>query len=93
MTYTKLDRDHTSIKIDVDSSSIQSPAITTGSGRVRLAVTTDTHIEFGANPTATVNSLLLPINTVEVFEFRSGEKIACIRHASTNGKLCITPVD
>jgi len=93
MTYTRPDRDHTSIKIDVDSSSAQSTAITTGSGRVRLAVTTDTHIEIGANPTATVNSLLLPINTVEVFEIKSGEKIACIRHGSTNGKLCITPVD
>ena len=91
--YTRIDPDETTYKGDVTNSSVQSSAITTGSGLVRIATTTHAHIKFGSNPTATESDLLMPTNHVEVFSFKSGEKIAFIGHGAGAGEITVTPVD
>ena len=90
---TKIDPDFTPETHTVGNSSAQSGVITTGSGLVRIATTTHCHIKFGANPTATEEDLLIPEHTVEVFAFKSGEKIAFIAHAGGAGEINISAVD
>lgn len=80
-------------KETVGASSVQSD--TKNNGRdytiVRLTATVDTHIEIGANPTATTSSMLLPKGVVEYFKVNSGDKIAHIQ-SSSGGDLYITTV-
>ena len=91
---TSIDPDFTPLVYTVATSSAQSAAIVTGSGIVRIATKgTEAHIAFGANPTATTSSLLMPPNTVEFFKFTSGEKIAFIRSSSSTGDISICAVD
>ena len=90
---TKIDPDFTPETHTVGSSSAQSGVITTGSGLVRIATTTHCHIKFGANPTATEEDLLIPEHHVEVFAFKSGEKIAFIAHGGGAGEINIAVVD
>jgi len=91
--YTKIDPDFTPETHDVGSSSAQSSAIITGSGLVRIATTTHCHIKFGANPTATEEDILLPADHVEVFAFKSGDKIAFLHHGGGSGEINISAVD
>lgn len=91
--YTKIDPDFTPETHDVGSSSAQSGVITTGSGRIRIATTTHCHIKFGANPTATEEDLMLPADHVEIFEFKSGDKVAFIHHGGGSGEINIAAVD
>ena len=93
MTITKIDTDFTPETHDIGSSSAQSSVITTGSGRVRIATTTHCHIKFGSNPTATEEDVMLPANHVEVFSFKSGDKIAFIHHGGGSGEINISAVD
>ncbi len=88
----KIDPDFTAESHNVGSTSAQSSAITTGTGLVRIAVTTGTHIKFGSNPTATAEDILIPENNVQVFSFKSGEKIAFIQ-ASASGVINICALD
>ena len=93
MHITKIDPDFTPETHTVGSSSAQSGVITTGSGLVRIATTTHCHIKFGANPTATEEDLLIPEHHVEVFAFKSGEKISFIAHGGGAGEINISAVD
>jgi len=91
---TNLDPDFTPLVYTVGTSSAQSAVIVTGSGLVRLATKAcEAHVAFGSNPTATTSSVLMPPDHVEIFSFKSGDKIAFIRSASTSGDLSICAVD
>jgi hypothetical protein len=90
---TNLDPDFTPETHTVGSSSVQSGAITTGSGLIRIATTTHCHIVFGANPTATEEGMLLPEHHVEIFSFVSGNKVAFIAHGGGAGEINIASVD
>ena len=92
-TITTIDTDFTPESHTVGSESAQTSAITTGSGLIRIATTTHCHIKFGANPTATEEDLLLPPNHVEIFSFKSGEKVAFISHGGGTGEINISAVD
>jgi len=91
--YTRIDYDFTPESHTVNNSSAQSSVVTTGSGRIRLAATTTCHVKFGSNPTATTNDPLLPADQVEIFEFKSGDKVAFIHHGTGSGKINISAVD
>ena len=93
MTITKIDTDFTPETHDIGASSAQSSVITTGSGRVRIATTTHCHIKFGSNPTATEEDVMLPADHIEVFAFKSGDKIAFIHHGGGSGEINISAVD
>ena len=91
--YTKIDPDFAPETHTVGNTSVQSGVIITGSGRVRIAVTTHAHIKFGKNPTATEEDFLMPTDHVEIFEFKSGDKIAFIGHGAGSGEINIAAVD
>lgn len=93
MHTTRIDPDFAPETHTVGNTSAQSSVIVSGSGLVRIAVTTGVHIKFGSSPTATVEDLLLPQHHVEVFAFVSGEKIAFIHHGSGSGEINIAVVD
>jgi hypothetical protein len=93
INYTRIDPDYVSETHNVGNTSAQSSVIITGSGLVRIATTTSTHVKFGTNPTATTEDVLVPANHVEVFVFKSGEKIAFIRHGGGSGSINISAVD
>lgn len=91
---TTIDTDFTPVVYTVGTSSSQSSAIITGSGLVRIATKAcEAHIKFGANPTATTSDVLIPANWVEIFSFKSGDKIAFIRSSSSTGDISICAVD
>ena len=91
---TTIDTDFTPVVYTVGTSSSQSSAIITGSGLIRIATKAcEAHIKFGANPTATTSDVLIPANWVEIFSFNSGDKVAFIRSASTNGDISICAVN
>jgi len=91
---TSIDPDFTALVYTVGTSSAQSVAIVTGSGLIRIATKAcEAHIKFGANPTATTSDLLIPPDWVEIFAFKSGDKIAFIRSSSSTGDLSIVAVD
>ena len=69
-------------------SSVQSAAI--GGPVVRVVSTTDCHIAFGANPTATATSMLLPAKVPEYFICSPTDKVAAIQDAA-GGNLSVTP--
>ena len=91
---TTIDPDYFSETISIQGeSAVQSSAITTGSGLVRIACTSHCHIKFGANPTATEDDTLMPPDHVEVFRIKSGDKLSLIAHAGGTGELTITAVE
>ena len=90
---TTLDPDTSSGTYTVNNSSAQSGVITTGSGKIRIATTTHAHIKFGANPTATEDDPLMTTDHVEVFSFKSGDKVAFIGHGAGAGEISITAVE
>ena len=92
-TPTNIDPDFTPESHDVGSNSAQSSAIITGSGKIRICTTTHCHIKFGANPTATEEDVMLPPNHVEVFTFKSGDKVAFIHHGGGSGEINISAID
>ena len=90
---TTIDPDTSSGTYSVGNTFAQSSAITTGSGKIRIATTTHAHIKFGANPTATENDPLMPTDHVEIFSFKSGDKVAFIGHGAGSGEISITAVE
>jgi len=90
---TTIDPDFAPETHTVGASSVQSGVITTGSGLIRISTTTHCHIKFGANPTATEEDLMLPSDHVEIFAFKSGEKVAFIHHGGGSGEINICAVD
>ena len=65
------------------STSTQSSAFGSQSEYVRICSNADVHILFGANPTATANSIFIPADEPEIFKISPGEKVAIIT-TSTN---------
>jgi hypothetical protein len=90
---TKIDPDFTPETHNVGSSSAQSGVITTGSGLIRIATTTHCHIRFGTNPSASEEDLMIPADHVEIFAFKSGEKVAFIHHGGGSGEINICAID
>jgi hypothetical protein len=94
MQIIKIDTDFTPETHTLGSSSAQSSAIITGSGIVRIAVRgTHAHIKIGYNPTATEESILMPENTVEYFQIRSGQQVAFIKKGDGNGEINFCAID
>ena len=94
MHIIKIDTDFTPETHDLTETSQQSSAIITGSGIVRIAVRgTHAHIKIGYNPTATEESILLPQDTVEYFQIRSGQQVAFIKHGDGNGEINFCAID
>jgi hypothetical protein len=94
MDIIKIDTDFTPETHDLTETSQQSSAIITGSGIVRIAVRgTHAHIKIGYNPTATEESILLPQDTVEYFQIRSGQQVAFIKHGDGNGEINFCAID
>jgi hypothetical protein len=94
MQIIKIDTDFTPETHDLTETSQQSSAIITGSGIVRIAVRgTHAHIKIGYNPTATEESILLPQDTVEYFQIRSGQQVAFIKHGDGNGEINFCAID
>ena len=90
---TTIDPDFTPETQTLGASSAQSSAIITGSGLIRIAVKgTHAHVAFGSNPTATEENLMLPPDHVEIFAFKSGEKVAFIKTSGT-GEINICAID
>ena len=75
--------------VSVSSSSAQSAAHAATTNVVRLVSTTDCHVAFGSNPTATTSSMYLPANQVEYFLVAASEKVAAIR-ANADGTFYVT---
>lgn len=90
---TTIDPDYFSETHTVGASSAQSSVITTGSGLIRISTTTGVHIRFGSNPSASLEDLLIPEHHVEVFAFKSGQKVAFIHHGGGSGEINIAVVD
>ncbi len=90
---TTIDPDYFSETNTVNSTSAQSSAVTTGSGIIRISVSTRTSVVFGSNPTASVEDCMIPENSVEFFNFKSGDKVAFIHHGGGSGIINITSVD
>jgi hypothetical protein len=94
MDIIKIDADFTPETHTIGAESAQSGAIITGSGIVRIAVRgTHAHIKIGYNPTATEESLLMPENTVEYFQIRSGQQVAFIKTGDGNGEINFAAID
>jgi hypothetical protein len=90
---TTIDPDFAPETHNVGSSSAQSGVIITGSGLIRICTTTHCHIRFGTNPSASEEDLMLPPNHVEIFAFKSGEKVAFIHHGGGSGEINISAID
>lgn len=75
--------------VTISGSSAASPAFTNQTTIVRVVSTTDCHIRFDANPTATTTQMYLPANVVEYFRVNPGHKIAGIQRAA-GGSLYVT---
>lgn len=69
--------------------STQSVAFNAQTTVVRVVATTNCHIRFGANPTATTSNVYLPAGVVEYFRVTPGDKVAAIKNA-TAGSLYVT---
>lgn len=86
--------------VTLSSSSAQSSAIGTantaqpdGYTVVRVAVTVDTWVAVGSNPTAAANtagSFLMPASTCEYFDIPFGHKLAGI--VASSGYMSVTPM-
>jgi hypothetical protein len=70
------------------ASSVQSAVL--GCVVVRVVSTTDCHIAFGPNPTATATSMFLPAKVPEYFICSPTDKAAVIQDTA-GGNLSITP--
>lgn len=90
---TTIDPDYFSESHTIGATSAQSSVVTTGSGLIRISTTAHCHIKFAANPTATEEDLMLPENHVEIFSFKSGEKVAFIHHGGGAGLINISAID
>lgn len=58
------------------TTSTQSSAFNADTQLVRIVADAACHLAFGANPTATANSMLLPSGAVEYFAVTPGHKVA-----------------
>lgn len=70
-------------------SSTQSSALNARTTVVRLVATTNCHVKFGSNPTATTSDIYLPAGVVEYFKVSASDKVAAIKNADA-GNLYVT---
>lgn len=75
-------------RLQIGATSSQSIPMGATTGIVRLCPTSDCYVAFGANPTASSSSLLLPAGAVEYFGINPGDKIAVLQ-VSSGGYLSI----
>lgn len=73
------------------STTTQSSAVS-GNSVCRVVATTACHLEVGANPTATTNSMYLPAGVVDYILVPDGQIIAAIQNASA-GILYVTVLE
>lgn len=76
---------NSTVKFSPSGSDANSGAIT--ANVIRIAVTANMNIEFGAAAVATT-SLYMPANTVEYFKFTTGQAV----HAIGTGDVYVTPM-
>lgn len=77
--------------LGTDTSSAQSSAFS--SKRILIVgIQQDHYIEFGANPTATTSSFILPQGVPMIFHFISGNKVA-VRSHSGQGHISVVDMD
>lgn len=57
---------------------LQSTAFHETTRFVRVCVTADCHLDFGTDPVATHNHMMMFANTVEYFSIRPGDKLAVL---------------
>lgn len=75
--------DNAMTPVSISGSSAQSAAFGANTNIIRVVSTTNCHIAFGANPTATTNDSYLPANVVEYFIVTPGQKIAFIQNSGS----------
>lgn len=66
-------------------------AITAGTNKVRVLVTTDAYVKIGSSPTATTSDVYVPGLSAEYFTINPGEKVSAIQ-VSSNGSLHVTEI-
>lgn len=59
--------------------------------KVRIAVTTDAFVSFGAAPTATTSDVFMPAGSVEYFTITPGQKVSAIQ-SSAGGSVYVTEI-
>lgn len=62
--------------VDFTSGAAASAAFDKRTKFVRIIVDTDAHVQFGSNPTATSNDMVLPADTVEYFGVHEDDKVS-----------------
>jgi len=73
-----------------DSSAVNSTAFLSETREVRIVCTVDAYVEFGASPTASSLSLIIPAYTPEYFRVAPGTKAAFLRVGSVTGTARVT---
>lgn len=58
---------------------------------VRLVVTSNAYVAFGASPTATTSDMYMPANVPEYFTMSPGDKVSAIQDAA-GGSLIVTEI-
>jgi hypothetical protein len=74
-------------KVTMSGSSVQSSAIGANIQYVRLVADANCHFEIGVNPTATISTVYLPANEIDIIKISEGEKVAAI---CASGNLYVT---
>jgi len=91
---TTIDPDYFSETHTIGATSAQSSAVITGSGTIRISISgTHAHIRFGENPTATEEDVMLTQDSVNLFKFKSGDKVAFIKGGDGTGQINICAID
>ena len=94
MDIIRIDPDFTPETHTIGATSAQSSAIITQSGIIRIAISgTHAHVKFGANPTATEEDIMCTQDSVQYFEFKSGDKVAFIKSGDGTGQINIASID
>lgn len=62
-------------------------------GWVRVAVSQDTYVEWGAAPTATTQSYLVNRQQPEIIRIGQGNRVAGRAVSSTTAVMSVTPID
>lgn len=66
-------------------------AITTGTQKVRVVVTTAAYVKIEKDPTATTADVYMPAESVEYFTISAGEKVSAVQ-VSAGGTLHVTEI-
>ncbi len=76
------------VSYDTSTASVAFSSVAT---HIRVVATTNCHIRFGSNPTATTADVYLPAGVVEYFKVDPGLKVAAIKASGASaGVLYVT---